>query len=306
MIYFFLFLFGLALGSFLNVLSFRYKPGFFLFSKKVVGGRSRCPVCQRQLRWFELIPLLSFFFLRGRCRTCRAPLSWQYPAVELLSGFILMAVPYWLFTKQKVFFAAWAAQGGFLQFLPFWFSLFWVLVFLVLLLIVLIDIRYYLIPDVLNLALALLGLGLLAGQTLVLFKKYSFWSFLGYYSWILDFSFLFSGSPFVRFLASHFLAALLAMLFFIILIILSRGRGLGFGDVKLVGAMGLIFGWPDIVIILIFAFLSGTIFSLPLLLTGRKTLKDILPFAPFLAFAAALVFFFGFDILDSYFRFFGL
>ncbi|QQG38224.1 MAG: prepilin peptidase [Candidatus Kaiserbacteria bacterium] len=68
-------LFGLIVGSFLNVLILRW-------GKEGIGGRSRCPVCKRELAWFDLIPIFSWIFLRGRCRTCGARISIQYPLVE--------------------------------------------------------------------------------------------------------------------------------------------------------------------------------------------------------------------------------
>ncbi len=74
------FLFGTSVGSFLNVVVFRTLQG------KPLRGRSQCPACKVQLRWFELIPLVSFFLQRGRCRSCGILLSWQYPVVELLCG----------------------------------------------------------------------------------------------------------------------------------------------------------------------------------------------------------------------------
>ena len=77
-------------GSFLNVVASRYREDKFLFSKKNLGGRSRCPQCRKQLNWYELIPLISFFIQMGKCRGCRQSISWQYPLVELLSGLIFL------------------------------------------------------------------------------------------------------------------------------------------------------------------------------------------------------------------------
>ena len=76
-----LFIFGLLVGSFLNVILFRFETG-----ETVVSGRSRCNACRQTIAWYDNIPLLSFMLLRGMCRHCRAPISWQYPAVELSTG----------------------------------------------------------------------------------------------------------------------------------------------------------------------------------------------------------------------------
>ncbi|MGO0123277.1 prepilin peptidase [Desulfothermobacter acidiphilus] len=80
-------LLGAVLGSFLNVLIYRLPRG-----EGVALGRSRCPSCGEALRWYDLVPVLSFLLLRGRCRYCSAPISWRYPLVELLSAGLALAV----------------------------------------------------------------------------------------------------------------------------------------------------------------------------------------------------------------------
>jgi leader peptidase (prepilin peptidase)/N-methyltransferase len=79
-------LMGLALGSFLNVVITRLPRGEWFW------GRSRCPSCQTQLAWYDIFPLLSFLWLKGRCRTCGAPIPWRYPAVELVSAALMLAL----------------------------------------------------------------------------------------------------------------------------------------------------------------------------------------------------------------------
>jgi len=81
------FLFGLVFGSFLNVVIYRLKSG-----DSIRFGRSFCPRCKTILKWHDLVPLLSFFLLKGQCRHCRKKISWQYPAVEILSGLIWVFV----------------------------------------------------------------------------------------------------------------------------------------------------------------------------------------------------------------------
>lgn len=81
-----LFVFGAIVGSFLNVLALRYRSGLSL------GGHSSCARCSASLAWFELIPILSFVFLGGRCRNCRTKISWQYPLIELWTGLIFATV----------------------------------------------------------------------------------------------------------------------------------------------------------------------------------------------------------------------
>jgi prepilin signal peptidase PulO-like enzyme (type II secretory pathway) len=81
-----LFIFGLIIGSFINVMGLRWNSGVSL------GGRSFCPRCGHKLNWHELVPVVSFMFQAGRCRSCRARISWQYPLVEIWTGLIFVSI----------------------------------------------------------------------------------------------------------------------------------------------------------------------------------------------------------------------
>ena len=81
---FFIFSLGLIIGSFLNVVIYRYNTGM------TVGGRSMCFSCGKKLKWFELVPVFSFFLLRGKCSVCKSKISWQYPAVEFTTGLLFL------------------------------------------------------------------------------------------------------------------------------------------------------------------------------------------------------------------------
>lgn len=83
-----LFVFGLIVGSFLNVVALRWDSRNF-------GGRSKCPNCSKTLRWFELIPIISFLIQGGRCKGCKARISYQYPLIEILTGLIFITVSLW-------------------------------------------------------------------------------------------------------------------------------------------------------------------------------------------------------------------
>ncbi|MBX4198985.1 prepilin peptidase [Candidatus Parcubacteria bacterium] len=85
------FVFGAIIGSFLNVVGLRYRSGLTL------GGRSACASCARTLKWYELVPIWSYFALRGRCSTCKVRISWLYPGMEILTGLIFATVlpGYW-------------------------------------------------------------------------------------------------------------------------------------------------------------------------------------------------------------------
>ncbi|MEK7636053.1 MAG: prepilin peptidase [Patescibacteria group bacterium] len=291
MVWIILFVLGLAIGSFLNVVSLRYEPGNKIFDLKIINGRSNCFHCHTKLKWYELIPLLSFIIQFGKCRSCGNRLSWQYPLVELLSGLIFVLVPLLLLWSLLL-------------------SIAWILIFLLFLLLSIIDFRHYIIPDSINLSLAILG-AILTGIYIfqsnnLTIQRFNSFSFLGHYSLLFNFWPLSLVISHWSLVISHFIAAFIAMAFVAAIIILSRGRGMGWGDFKLVGALGLIFGWPDILMILFLSFIIGSIFVLPLLVKKQKTMKDVVPFGPFLIIAATLTFFLGYQIIDGYFKLFSL
>jgi len=104
------FLFGLIFGSFLNVVILRFDD---LMS--VVRDRSHCPKCKTTLSWLDLIPVLSFLFLRGKCRYCQKPISWQYPVVELSTAALVAAGYYLIFlVGQPSLVAGIVAYAGYI------------------------------------------------------------------------------------------------------------------------------------------------------------------------------------------------
>ncbi|MBI3589200.1 MAG: prepilin peptidase [Candidatus Liptonbacteria bacterium] len=285
---FFLFVFGLAIGSFLNVVSLRYDPEQFLFKKSALGGRSACPNCQNKLKWFELIPLLSFLFLRGRCKNCHAKISWQYPLVELASALIFVFVPHFLSNLPAIKLLNLSVVSRW----PLVIS--YLLVFLTLLLVSLIDIRLRLIPDEANLLLVLIGFALIF--LLPPNPGGSLFSFSG------SFALLFGLQNNIW--LNRLLAVLFGIVFYGLLIFITRGRGMGLGDLKLTAALGVVFGWPDILLLTAFSFIIGSLFSLPSLVRKKRGLKSFLPFGPFIALGAVTVFFFAEDLMRLYFSFF--
>ena len=119
---FYIFVLGTIVGSFLNVVIYRYNSGV-----SPLKGRSQCFACGKTLHWYELIPLVSFIVQRARCRGCSVRLSWQYPLVEVLSGIIFVAV----FALHK----------------PLLESIYLIIVFSILLVIAVYDVRHQIIPD---------------------------------------------------------------------------------------------------------------------------------------------------------------
>ncbi len=277
-----LFFLGAAVGSFLKVLADRYVPEKFLFDKKVIGGRSHCPLCRAKLRWFELIPIFSYLFQKGKCRRCGQSIGLDYPLTEIVSGLIFVFVPanlQKLSTPPSQFYIL---------------ATLWIFVFLILLLVSLIDFRLRIIPDEANLILLALGLLIIISQPFGDFEG----TFLGPYGFLLGWR--------QSIWLNRLLATLSAAAFFFLLILFSKGRAMGVGDLKLASVIGFIFGWPDIILILIFSFILGALAGLGEILLGRNTLKGYLAFGPFLAAAAFLVFFFGFQFVGWYFNLAGL
>lgn len=284
-----LFVFGLAVGSFINVVALRYRGDHFSFSPKVIGGRSHCPHCGRTLRWFELVPLASFIVQGGRCRRCRARIGWQYPLVELLSGAIFAAVPYVI--------AAHAAGGapGVAAAAPALAAL-WVIAFELLLLIAYIDLRLQIVPDELT---ALLGAAAVFAAVFTAGASFGAnQSSLG----ALAAPFGLQGNIWINRLA----AAAIGAGFFALLIAVTRGRGMGWGDVKLAAPLGFLFGWPDIVFLFAAAFVAGALVGIWLLLRTKKTMKSAIPFVPFLALGAGFMFFFGASAIGAYLHIIGV
>ena len=295
-----LFLLGAAAGSFLNVLSMRYEPERRIFSAGGkpasgwdFGGRSRCPHCKKTLQWFELIPLISFILQKGRCRSCGAKLSFQYPFVETLCGLIFVFLPSAVNDAYRLSF--YRAAGA----MPFWsylLSAFFLLAVLTLILISIIDSRLTIIPDQSNILIAFLAIIIIFIESgYGLFDEQA-GSFLGHYAILLGLRH--------NVWINHLFAAFFGLASFGLIVILSRGRGMGLGDVKLAGALGLLLGWPDILLTILLAFITGAIWSIILMARGKKGFKSTVPFGPFIGLGSTLVMLFGKQIVLGYFLLF--
>jgi prepilin signal peptidase PulO-like enzyme (type II secretory pathway) len=275
------FIFGLAIGSFLNVLVTRYNPDKFLLTKKTIGGRSICPKCKHELSWYELIPLISFAIQGGKCRNCKTKISWLYPLGELTTGLILAFVP------DKIAAISYPAVSFFSPEVVLW-----ILIFITLQLLAFIDFRLQIVPDEGSLALIILGaLATFVYSPSILGVASS--SFVGHYALLFGFQ----GSLWTN----RLLALVLLIVFFGLLSLITKGRGIGMGDLKLSLGLALVFGWPDAVIAIGFAFILGAVVGGLLLLFKGKTMKTAVPFVPFIALGAVLVFLLGFQVVDKYF-----
>lgn len=250
---FFVFLFGLCIGSFLNCVIYRLEEKQS-FSK----GRSYCPSCKHQLSWKDLIPILSYVFLLGHCRYCKKKISIQYPLVELATGILFILA----FNADHI-----------VQ------SIYFLLSISFLIIIFVSDLKHYIIPDKVILPAILISLA------------YNTFSLVtGDFTW----------SYFVRLFWAGFLPAL----FFFSLFFFSRGKWIGFGDVKLALFMGFLLGPNRIIAALFLAFLAGSVIGMGLIIFGKKKMKSEVPFGPFLVSGTLVSLFWGIDIINWYLNIF--
>ncbi len=291
MINFILFVFGTLFGSFLNVLSLRYSEDGKVFDLKKISGRSNCMSCGKEISWINLIPILSFLFLLGRCGNCKQKISFQYPIIEIISGLIFVFVPKLVNRVYEFKFVI-----GSMPVVFYILCGIYILFLLTLVFISLVDLRLRIIPDSSNLLILILGIILaFIKYKYSLFDFYRF-SFLGHYASLFGFR------------DSIFISSVLGLGFGLVLFggiyFLSRGRGMGFGDVKLAIALGVLLGWPDIILALLGSFIIGSFWSIILMLGKRAGMKTLVPFGPFIVLSTVVVMFFGVDILNFYFSLF--
>jgi leader peptidase (prepilin peptidase) / N-methyltransferase len=220
----------------------------------------------------------------GRCRTCHARLSFAYPATELATGLIFVLVPW----RVASFYGV---TGGTLVAL----AALWAAVFCVLLLISQIDLRLGIIPD--ELTVLLLGLGI--GIIFVLQNN-----MIGQGSFLLLPSLGLDANAGIW--LSHIVGAFVGAGLFGGLWLLTKGRGMGMGDVKLAPPLGLLLGWPDSLAAFMAAFIIGAVVGVAAIFARRKTMQSAIPFGPFLALGVFVIFFWGEAIVQAYLRIAGL
>lgn len=266
LIYLFLFIFALACGSFLNVIILR------VYDKKSILGRSQCPYCQKELKVIDLIPLISYFLSAGKCRYCQKTISIQYPLVELGTGFCFLLIG--LKFLLPITFAS------------LLFTFYFLILTSLLIIIFVYDLKYSLIPN----TIVYLAIFLAIGYWLI---AYGFKiSPLGFY-W----------PPITNplSLVTNLLTAIaIAVIPFFALYWLSHEKWLGFGDVKMAFLMGLLLGFPNILVALFLAFNLGAFVSILLVAFGKKTLKNEIPFGPFLVLATFITLLYGEAIIKWY------
>ncbi|MBU0979092.1 MAG: prepilin peptidase [Patescibacteria group bacterium] len=255
-----LFFLGAIFGSFLNVVISRTLAG-----KSWVKGRSECDHCAHQLAWYDNIPLLSFLVLNGKCRYCRKKIDPTHLLLEVLTGLLFV----WWWWVGFLFFKLSQQPLTLLQ------PLFWLSIGMILLVIVVADLKKMIIPNGAVILLTVLTLA----YRLILIK-----------SGVMQ--------------PADWWASLMASLavggFFFGLWFFTKGKGMGFGDVKLVVPLGLLLGWPRILVSFQLAFIIGAVVGVALILLGKHKLKKPIPFGPFLILGTVIGLVWGHQLTDWY------
>ena len=246
---FLVFIFGTLFGSFFGVLIDRTKKG-----ENIVKGRSKCDFCKKELSFLDLVPVLSFILLKGRCRYCHKNLSVYYPLIELSTGVVFVLTYLYSPLLQNL---------GNLNFVFFYF----LFIFSSLLVLFFQDLKFGILSD------KIIGVVILVSLFyLFLFQRQEF--FVNLLTGAISFGFF----------------VLISFLFYMV----TKKQGMGGGDIKLSFLLGLILGYPAIIICLYIAFLTASLISIILVLWRKKDyLVDSLPFGPFLIMGALVSLFWG-------------
>lgn len=235
------FLFGIVIGSFLNVCIYRIPE-----KENIVKVRSHCMNCGHLLQWYELVPLLSYLFLGGKCRKCKAKISVQYPLVEALNGILYVGI--FMINGINVD------------------SLLYCLLTSALLVLSIIDFRTYEIPLGINIFILTVGL---------------IHTVLHYQDWL-----------------NYVIGFFAVSIFLYLIILVTKGRGIGGGDMKLMAVCGLFLGWKEI----IFAFLLGCIIGSVVHLIRMRVSKcdHVLALGPYLSIGVFISMLWGNDLISWY------
>ncbi len=287
-IYFtFIFISGLFIGSFLNVVADRT-----VRDESFVAGRSKCDFCGVFLKPLQLIPLFSFLLQRGKCASCGKKLSVTYPLSEALTGLMFV-----LAAHLSGVFVTFDAKGIItFVYLAIVFSFFLIIFFA--------DLKYLIIPD--SVVYSAIGFVFAFILATLIFDIYHTYvdvssSYLGKY--LIKAGYLKNQITWMlRGFGFSMLSTSLIGLFFVSLILITKGKGMGGGDVKLGLLIGLFNGFPNNILAIFLGFITGSLLSLLLIAVKKKTMKDTIPFGPFLIFGSMIAYVFGTNILNWYFN----
>lgn len=250
----FIFTLGAVVGSFLSAYTHRWPRG-----ESVSYGRSYCPNCRKKIPWHDNIPLLSYFLLKGKCRNCRKKISLRYPLIEFFTGIVFTVIYYFL---QNCSIYPLSAICGWQELLGGYALPFLLFTASALLAIFVIDFEEQLIPD--RLAFLLFGTSFLL---IVLSPTPDLYN---------------------RLLTGFSLAV-----FLLLLHLVTRGRGMGLGDVKLALFGGFFFNWPLALVWVYSSFVIGAAVGLLLIALDKAKFGKQIAFGPFLVISFFVTLFWG-------------
>lgn len=257
------FVWGACVGSFLNVCVYRIPREL-----SVVSPRSRCPHCGKPIPWYFNIPLVSYLALRGRCAFCKAHITARYVIVELLVAVLFLLVWFKLDVPESLRLAGLGVFTDW-RLLP----VYWLFVS-GLVLGTFVDLEHMIIPDRVTLGGIFAGLALSALVPSMHDQEH--WA--------------------ASLLSSAVGAAVGWGLLWAVSVLgkmVFRKDAMGFGDVKLMGAIGAFLGWPAVLFTVFVSSLFGSLVGVSLIATGRKQMQSRIPYGPYLALGAAVWLFWG-------------
>lgn len=256
---------GLSIGSFLNVCIARMPE-----DRSIISPPSHCPHCGAFIRWYDNIPVLSWIFLRAKCRSCKYPIAPTYPLIETATGLLILMVwqqfianPFEMTPARLLAFVFYTIFVSMLMGLTF------------------IDLKHGIIPDEFSIyavpigILGCYGIGLLEPGLIPSWQGSLLGAFLG-------------GGSLLFIYGAYWL--------------LTRKEGMGLGDVKLLAMIGAFLGpFPALLIVLMVSAIAGSIVGIGVMIVKGGGLKTAFPFGPFLAIAALAQLFFGEELFKSIF-----
>lgn len=283
--YLLLFIAGTFFGSFLNLVSDRLIHG-----DKLVFSRSKCDFCKKTLSARNLVPIISFIFQGGKCSFCRKRLSFYYPFSEVLTGL------FFVFAGYLSNFLEISSSFNFLIFL------YYAILFCFFVVMFLTDLKFCLIPDSIVIpAIIFVFISNIIVRAYDLFSLHQSLSMDEFGTYLIRAGYwnnqlLYSAKD----LGYIVFSSLLISLFFLFLVWITKGKGMGLGDVKLGFLIGLVNGFPLNIVAIFLGFIIGAIYSLVLMALGRKSIKDTVAFGPFLVIASLITLAYGSNLLNWY------